>query len=209
MSADPGTTQEPQVVPATPQANQSITILSELDSQIAERMKGQPQSLEEIVSRAKVHERQSLSRHRLSLPAFFQALSYDDAPENKGEYVFKWIFKDKRSIDRHLNVLGWNLVNRTYFAQAPRYLFSANGGVEVGDAILGFIPAKQAIEMRLAPGKRSQERLSSQMTQVDKDYVLMTGNPKDEKVYQPKLGTEAEESSEEKVPGVLTEGRDF
>ena len=207
MSADPGMLEE-QVTPA-PQENQKITILSELDSYIAERMKGQPQSVEEVVSRTKVHERQSLSRHRLSLPEFFQALSYDDVPEHKGDFVFKWIFKDKRSIDRHLNVLGWTLVNRTYFPQAPRYLFTANGGVEVGDAILGFIPAKQAIEMRLAPAKRSQERLSSQMTKVEPDYVLMTGNPKDDKVYQPKLGTEQEESAEEKVPGVLTEGRDF
>lgn len=208
MSADPGTL-ENQASPVTPQENQKITILSELDSYIAERMKGQPQSVEDVVSRIKVHERQSLSRHRLSLPDFFQAHSYDDVPEHKGDFVFKWIFKDKRSIDRHLNVLGWTLVNRTYFPQAPRYLFTANGGVEVGDAILGFIPAKQAIEMRLAPAKRSQERLSSQMTKVESDYVLMTGNPKDDKVYQPKLGTEQDEVAEEKVPGVLTEGRDF
>lgn len=207
MSADPGKLEE-QITPA-PQENQKITILSELDSYIAERMKGQPQSVEDVVSRTKVHERQSLSRHRLSLPEFFQAHSYDDVPEHRGDFVFKWIFKDKRSIDRHLNVLGWTLVNRTYFPQAPRYLFTANGGVEVGDAILGFIPAKQAIEMRLAPAKRSQERLSSQMTKVEPDYVLMTGNPKDDKVYQPKLGTEQDEVAEEKVPGVLTEGRDF
>ena len=208
MSADPGTL-EPRPTPAPTQEKQSITILSELDSYIAERMKGQPATVEDVKERVKVHERQTLSRHRLSLPEFFQALSYDDAPEHKGEFVFKWIFKDKRSIDRHLGVLGWTLVNRSYFQQAPRYLFTANGGVEVGDAILGFIPAKQAIQMRLAPGKRSRERLSSQMTQTEADYVLMTGNPKDEKVYQPKIGPETEESSEEKVPGVLIEGRDF
>ena len=181
-----------------------ITILTELDSYISERMKGQPRTLEDVADRIEVLE--THTRHRLSLPGYFEKLSADH--KEAGPYVFRWVFKDKRAIDRSLN-LGWVMVNRSYFPSAPRYLFTANGGIEVGDALLTFMPSKKAKAMRAIPGEISRDRLKGQMTQVKPDYVLMTGNAKSENVYQPELGPEAAETSEEKVPGVMTEGRDF
>lgn len=193
-------------VPALEESTKPITILSELDSYISERMKGQPKTLEEVDSRIQTMELKP--RHRLELPQFFEERSADHQAK-PGPYVFRWLFKDKRAIDRALNVQGWMLVNRTYFPQAPRYVFTANGGVEVGDAILAFMPVKQALAIRAEPARRSQERLKAQMTPVSSDYVMMTGNPNDNRVYQPDLGEEATESPERKVTGVMTEGRDF
>ena len=199
----------PPVIPLPPtevlDSTRPITILSELDSYIAERMKGQPRTLEAAVAR--VESLSDRPRHRLQLPMFFEPLSFDNH-QAPGPYIFRWTFKDKRAVDRDLN-RGWIIVNRSYFPQAPRYLFTANGGIEVGDALLTFMPAKKAQAIREAPGKLSQERLKGQMTHTSPDYVLMTGNQQSEHVYKPELGPEAPETSEEKVPGVLTEGRDF
>lgn len=191
--------------PPLSEVSKPIVILSELDSYISERMKGQPPTIEEAVARVQLMD--DRPRHRLKLPMFFEKFSADrtDLP---GPYIFRWTFKDKRAIDRDLS-RGWIFVNQAYFPQAPRYLFTANGGIEVGDAILAFMPAKKAQVIREAPGKLSRERLHSQMTTVSPDYVLMTGNQKSEHVYKPELGPESTETSEERVPGVLTEGRDF
>lgn len=199
--------QNPPAQPVTPEGlPQRITILSELDSYIAERMKEQPQSLEEAVSRIEVQSNRP--HHRMQLPEYFRQHSADVPGAKEGRYAFRWVLKQKRSLDDHL-AKGWLFVNRTYFPQAPRYLFTANGGVEIGDTLLAFIPIKKALQMREAPGKLSQERLKGQMTQTKQDYVLMTGNQRAPHVYQPELGPETSEASEEKVPGVLTEGRDF
>ena len=195
----------PQTLTEVSPESTPITLLSPLDSYIRERMKEQPKTLKEIEERVQFQDQQP--RHRLQLPNFFEKLSADNE-KSPGPYIFRWIYKDKRSVDRHL-AIGWTFVNRTYFSQAPRYLFSANGGIEVGDAVLGFMPAKKALDLRAAPAKLSQERLRGQMTQTGPDYVLMTGNKKAEHVYQPELGPESAETSEEKVPGILTEGRDF
>ena len=189
---------EPQPLP------QRVTVLSELDSYIAERMKEQPQTPEELTSRVEITNRQPA--HRLQLPHYFEQLSGD--ARTPGPYIFRWIFKDKRSVDRHL-ALGWTFVNRTFFPEMPKYLLSANGGVEIGDAILGFMPTKKALQLRAHPGQLSRERLKGQLTQTKPDYVMMTGNPSAENVYQPDLGPEASEESEEKVAGTLTDGRDF
>ena len=199
---------KPPVEPLKAEEPRPVVILSELDSYISERMKEQPATIEEVAAKVEAVDRAQATHHRLSLPPYFQEHSYDNqsAP---GAYVFRWQFKEKRALDRALNVLGWTLVNRTYFPEAPRYLFSANGGVEVGDAILTFMPAKQAQAIRERPGKLSREKLEAQTTQVEQDYVLMTGNPKDEKVYKPDMPPESVEESETIVPGVKVEGRDF
>lgn len=198
----------PVAAPVLTATDSPVTILSPLDSYIRERMKEQPSSLEEVVSRAEVRERTAPGQHRLQLPDFFQALSHDNVSQ-PGPYMFRWLFKDKRSIDRALNVTGWTLATRTYFPGAPRYLFTANGGVEIGDAILAFMPAKKALALREAPAQISQDKLKAQMTDIDQDYTLMTGNPKDEHVYQPTLGAEETETSEAPQRATLTEGRDF
>ena len=202
-------TEDPaQPVVQKPEETKPIVILSELDSYITERMKEQPRTLEEVEVRVEAVERAQATHHRLSLPSYFQTVSAD-VQESPGPYIFRWQFKEKRALDRALNVLGWTLVNRTYFPEAPRYLFSANGGVEIGDVILMFMPAKKAQEIRQRPAQLSQERLESRTTQVEQDYVLMTGNPKDEKVYKPDLPAESVEESEGIVPGVKVEGKDF
>lgn len=201
-SQPPESAQTPDPVPPR------ITILSELDSYITERMKEQPASLEEAVQRLEVRER--APRHRMKLSPYFESLSADN-PKGAGAYVFRWVFKTKRSVDDHL-AKGWLLVNRSYFPKAPRYLFTANGGIELGDVLLAFMPVKQAKAIREAPAKLSQERLKSRMTQTKPDYLVMTGNQdrlKDGSVYAPELGPETAETSEERPPGVMTEGRDF
>lgn len=203
-----------QAAPVTPpvepnvEETKPIVILSELDSYISERMKEQPKTLQEVEERVELVEKAQATHHRLSLPPYFQEKSYDHQAQ-PGPYIFRWQFKEKRALDRAINVLGWTLVNRTFFPDAPRYLFSANGGVEIGDAILTFMPAKKALAIREKPGKLSREKLESQTTEVGQDYVLMTGNPKDEKVYQPDLPSESVEDSEVSTPGVQVQGRDF
>ena len=196
---------------AAAQGSPSVTVtqLSELDSYILQRQREQPRTLEGVEQRVEVLERKARERHRLTLPDFFEALSYDHGGDTHGPYVFRWLFKDKRAIDRALNVIGWTLVNQTYFPGAPRHLFTANGGIEVGDSILAFMPARQALAIRVEPAKKSQERLASRVTQVEQDYVLMTGNPKDERVYKPELGAEAAEEAVAPAGGELVEGRDF
>ena len=183
---------------------QTVVQVSPLDSYIHERMVEQPKTLEDVVQ---VSDRAAKeARHRLSLPTHFRELSYDHT-EN-GMYIFRWTVKYKRGIDEALNK-GWLFVNRTYFPSAPRHAFSASGGIEEGDTILMFMPSKQALVLRERPGKISRERIAGRMKQVDKDYVIMTSNPDDPAVYKPELGSEAAETSERQVAGVMTEGRDF
>lgn len=185
---------------------QRVTILSELDSYILERQKEQGTSLEEAVSRVEIQEMRP--RHRMEMPDSLQKYFWDAQKNPAGRFIPRWVLKDKRAIDSALN-RGWLFFNRSYFPDSPRYLFTANGGIEVGDTILAFMPVKQALAIREAPAKLSQERLRGQMTSVGPDTVLMSGNKQSEHIYQPELGPESVESTEEKVPGVLTEGRDF
>ncbi len=193
----------------TEETTKPTVIMSELDSYVHERMKAQPRNIKAVVERV-----DSISpnkdAHRLSLPEYFESFSFDNQ-KHQGPYVFRWIMKDKRALDRAMDVLGWTLVNRVYFPDAPTRLFTANGGVERGDAILAFIPAKAALKIRELPGKASRDALERRMTSVDKDYVLMTGNPKDDRVYRPELGPEGQETEAqtEGSPVQLVEGRDF
>ena len=199
--------QEPPVIPVKQEETpQRITILSELDSYILERQKEQPASLEDAVSRIEVQD--ARPRHRMEMPDSLQKYFWNAEKNPSGRFIPRWVLKDKRAIDNAL-VKGWLFFNRSYFPDAPRYLFTANGAIEVGDTILAFMPVKQALAIRYAPAKLSQERLRGQMTQVKPDYVLMSGNKNAEHVYQPELGPEESETSEEKVPGVLTADRDF
>ena len=184
-----------------------VTQLSELDSYIVQRQRGQPKTLAEVEARVQRLENLNRDRHRLTLPDYFEQKSYDH--EASKPFVFRWLFKEKKAIDRALNDIGWTLVNRTYFPDAPEYLFTANGGIEVGDSILAFMPAKRALAIRLEPSRRSQQKLNSRMTKVEQDYVLMTGNPTDERVYKPDMGAEERETAPASVGGELTEGRDF
>ena len=200
---------EPVLSVAAQQGSPSVIVtqLSELDSYIAQRQRGQPKTLDDVEARVQRLENLNRDRHRMTLPDYFEQKSYDH--EASRPFVFRWLFKEKKAIDRALNDIGWTLVNRTYFPDAPEYLFTANGGIEIGDALLAFMPAKRALAIRLEPGRRSQQKLASRMTKVEQDYVLMTGNPADERVYKPEMGAEEREVAPASVGGELVEGRDF
>ena len=139
--------------PPEPSKNEPIVILSENDAYINQRMKEQPRSLEDVEIKLKNLEVDNSSRNRLALP--------NELKKFLDKYAFRWINKNKRSVDYHLDVVGWSLVNRVYFSKLSQHLFTANGTVERGDAILGFIPLKKALEIREAPGKTSRERVEN------------------------------------------------
>jgi len=208
--------------PVEPETKPTV-IMSELDSVIHERMKSQPQTLKEIEVKSVKNEAPGL--HRMSLPSYFEEMSYDctrgETCEhhrkdekgnvlNRGKFILRWLYKEKRAIDYAMNVKGWFLVNRSYFPDAPRHLFSANGGVENGDALLAFMSVDKALPLRTFPSERSQELLKSRMSPSKKSpgkRVVMTGNPGDERFYEPEMS--AEEASDESRPGEIQEGRDF
>ena len=199
-----------------------ITIMSEQDAYISERMKDQPKDLLDIEVTTK---EEKFGIHRLSLPEFFEHLSYDctigttckfhgwtkkkvvyslDKEMDRwiqtkhGKYVFRWLNKNKRALDQSMNIKAWYLVNKSYFNEAPKILFSVNGGVENGDSILGFMPVKKALYLRAQPSKDSQERVRSESDKHE-------GNPN---FYKAKL--DSENADPDFAPaGALIEDRDF
>ena len=227
---DPEVTVPPASNPVIPvhteTAEESVTttiLVSEKDSYIREKMKGQPRNLSEIEQRAEVTS--VAGRHRLALPEFFEKHSHDCTwgdgcsvhkagkvkflETTRGRYMFRRQLKDKRSLDAAVNITGWSFVNKTLFPDAPRELFSPSGGVEEGDTILLFLPAKKALEIRRAPGKRSRELIGGQIRPSKKaaNRVVMSAGEDNETHYEPDMSAEAGEGSSS-PPGIM-EGRDF
>lgn len=190
--------------PFIPEQTRPFTIMTENDAYIAERMKGQPQSISDIEVTT---NEEKMGVHRLSLPDYFEEFSndcttsiacskhgwkvekvaygYDKTMDRyvqtkHGKYIFKWLSKNKRALDRSINVAGWYLVNRSFFPEAPSILFGVNGGVEEGDAILGFMSVQKALAIRNKPAKESHDRVHSVNTAHE-------GNPN---FYKAKLGTD-------------------
>ena len=215
------------VAPVTPEPSKLITatvIMSEEDAYITERVASQPATLDEV---RKVVVHADVTKNRLSLPTYFERFSHDCTVGqecqvhswkldeatgrwsygNRGEFIFRWIKKVKRAIDHAMNVQGWLFVNSRYFPDAPSHLFSANRGVELGDVVLFFLPAKQALLLRAAPGKRSNDALKARLTKTPSGDILMTGNPTNDKFYAPAVTSEGGED-DAPAPG-LQEGRDF
>lgn len=213
----------PPVAPVSPsaQASAPIQLLTEMDSYLKDRQAAQPPTLEALKSRIEITQ---LDRNRLSLPDYFEAYSYDctlgqgchahtwttrevelqggtalrSAYQHHGDFLFRWVGKDKRKLDYHLTVKHWALVNRVYFPDAPRHLFTANGCVEVGDNLLLFMPVKQALALRALPGQLSSERVKGRITPGKRrGSVLMTGNPEDSRFYEPKLAVGDEQDGPE------------
>ncbi len=134
------------------EAPQTYVIKTELDAYISERLQTQPKTLDDI----RVKETSDFDGpHVLSLPK-----EVDKCFKSRGLSP-RWINKDKRMIDRALNIRGWVLVNRVYFPELPKHLFTANGTIENGDSILGFMPASNAEKLRRRPGEISQERIKN------------------------------------------------
>lgn len=223
---------EPQTHPAPPVSNQEnatdnrvkesqpVVVLSEQDSYIREMIQSQPSDLAEV-SVTRVDDLEKVGFHRLSLPDYFERISYDCTRGdsctshkkrrvdmgivlwkteilNRGKYVFRWVNKNKRALDSARNVRQWNFVNRFLFPDAPKELFRASGALEEGDAVLMFMTAERATKLREIPGQHSNDLLKGRITRTRKG-VLMTGNPDDDRVYQPDLGTSKEEAAEDKA----------
>jgi len=119
-------------------------LMSEADAYIADLMKGQPKTLDEV--QVKVMDKDT-NVHRLSLPKELE--QFED------KFVFRWLMKDKRSLDYSCGVRGWVIVSSRHFGNLPRHLFTANGSIERGDSILGFISRERAEEIRREPGEKS------------------------------------------------------
>jgi hypothetical protein len=159
-----------------------VVQVSELDSQIQDRMKSQPQSLSEIDIKSTLKDQ---GMHLLSLPKELEPYSKD--------YAFYWVGKDKRKIDRALDVRGWVIVNRALFPKLPKHLFSISGAMERGDAILCCMSSKKAELLRKTPQERSAELLKATLDKP-KTHPDM---------YEAKLSTS--EENEENPKGFVVE----
>jgi len=138
-----------------PQEQPIFQVMSENDRYIADIVKSQPKTLDEITM---VKEpKYSPGEHRLSLPK--ELKPYED------KFGFRWINKKKRAIDE-ARIKGWVIVNRALFpdvAKKAKRLFSISGAVERGDSILACISRPIAEAIRRAPGEKSSAYLKSQL----------------------------------------------
>lgn len=214
---------EEKAEPVIQNSPQPITIMTEGDAYISERMKAQPKTLADIEVTTR-EEKNGI--HRLSLPDYFEQFSYDctmgqgcihhgwtkrevsyglevkmDRWEQtkRGKYIFRWLSKNKRALDQSLNVKDWYLVNRTFFSEAPKILFSVNGGIENGDAILGFMPVSKALSLRVKPSKDSLDRVNSEENKHENHPNF----------YKAKLDSEGRDGDDFAPADALQEGRDF
>lgn len=177
------------------QERPTLQMMSEEDSYIADRMKSQPKTLDEVLSVKE--KRYAPGEHRLTLPKEFK--SYES------KFGFRWLNKKKRAIDEGI-IKGWVIVNRTLFPEVARkakHLFSTSGAVEKGDCILAFMSKDVAMQIRKAPGQKSSAFLQAHL-QKGKEK-LPEGKSG---FYQPEDTAEKEDAGIEKGGG-LQEGRDF
>ncbi len=171
-----------------------LQVLAEDDRYIADRMKSQPKTLDDVLMVKE--KRYAPGEHRLTLPKEFKI--YED------RLSFRWINKKKRSIDDAI-IKGWIVVNKTLFpdvAKKSKYLFSTNGAVERGDAILACIKKEIAESIRKEPGLKSSAYLNNQLKKGTQPL------PKGQSgFYKPEDSGEKEDESG--VGRGLQEGRDF
>lgn len=180
-----------------PQEPPVLQMLSDEDAYIADKMKAQPQTLDEVLM---VKEKKyAPGEHRLSLPKPFKV--YED------RFTFRWINKHKRAVD-DANIKGWVIVNRRNFSDVAKdpenkHLFSTSGAVEKGDAILCFMAKAIAEQIRRAPGEKSSAYLQAQLAKgTEKLPEGQSG------FYKPEDTTEKEDAGLSEGGG-LQEGRDF
>lgn len=212
----------------TEQRTEPVVIKTELDAYITERVKGQPRSLTEVV--AIVEPRTSVGR--MALPDELEKFSYDCTVgesckvhlwafdedirrwtySNRGQFIFRWLTKNKRALDEALDVRGWVIVNRQYFPQLPKYIVSANGIVERGSAILGFMAVEKALKLRHAPAEKSTNRVRSRITNVarpgERPKFLMSGEMKGHQ-YMPQIKDQGDGEADVPGPGEIQPDRDF
>ena len=167
---------------ATPQ---TMILKSELDAYVSERLREQPATIDDI--QVKFNAERAEKHNILALPK--------ELEKHGVKYAFRWINKKKRSIDNALDVIGWTFVTLNYFKDLPKHLFTSNGVIERGDAIMAFMPIKQAESIRLRPAQLSRERVRSAPVQN-----LRKWEDRGEKYYKPDLG--AAENDNEKPRGI-------
>lgn len=148
----------PDPVPVIEQETQEVkpqtfVVKTELDAYINELLINQPKTFEEI--KVKDLTDDSVTTHILKLPREIKK-----ALDEKNMTPF-WINKHKRAIDHALRDRGWTIFNRVLFPRIPKHYFTANGTIELGDCILGFMPVKNAEILRKRPGQISQERIKN------------------------------------------------
>lgn len=163
-----------------------MVLVSEIDAYVHERLKSQPKTLKEVEIKV-VNERKEGS-HILVLPR--------ELDSYKKKFCFRWLNKKKRSLDNAIDVIGWNLVQRVLFPELPDFLFTANGVIERGDAILAFMPEKQASIIRKRPSELSRERVKSLPVQDLKKWQDRAENE-----YKPDYGSAAAEDDSEYAKG--------
>ena len=164
--------------------NQTV-LISELDAIIRERQKSQPQTLDEIKVKTNLKEE---GLHLLSLPK--ELKPYEDT------FQFYWLGKDKRKIDRGLDVRGWVIVNRSLFPSLPKHLFGISGAIERGDALLVTMAKAKADQLRKEPQERASQLLKATL-EKPKTHPDM---------YEAKISSSEEN---EENPTGLVDGRDF
>ena len=171
-------------------------IMSDEDRYIADRLKSQPKTLDEVLM---VKEKKYIpGEHRLSLPKELKV--YQD------KFAFRWINKRKRAVDEAINK-GWVIVNRVLFpdvATKAKHLFSTSGAIERGDAILSFMKKEIAEDIRRTPGIKSSAILKAQLERGKEGLTQGQSG-----FYQPKDTSSEKEDVGLEVGGGLQEGRDF
>lgn len=168
-------------------------VMAQDDAYIADRIKSQPKTLDEVLL---MKEKQyAPGEHRLSLPV--ELRQYQD------KVAFRWINKKKRAIDDAIDLKGWVFVNRLSFKNLPGRLFSSSGAIERGDTVLMYMPLEIAKGIRKAPGEKSSAILKAHLAKGEEKL------PKGQSgFYKP---TESASDSDNVPTGeqVYTEGKDF
>lgn len=200
-----------------------VQIMTEKDSYISARIKAQPKSLDDLEVTTR---EEKLGIHRLSLPDFFEAYSYDctrgiscevhgwtkrkvsyglnmemDRWEQSkhGKYIFRWLNSNPKALDPNIDVSGWAIVNETLFPDCPRIHFSVSGGVRNGDSILGVMPVAKALAMRAKPSQSSIDRVKSESEKHENHPNF----------YKAKLDSERFDGDDFAPADAVQEGRDF
>ncbi len=186
---------KPSVVEPVKEEYPVLQTMSEEDAYIHDKMKSQPKTLDEVLL---VKEKKYLpGEHRLSLPKELKV--------HEKHFAFRWINKKKRAVD-DASIKGWVIVNRKLFPDVEKkakHLFSTSGAIEKGDAILAFMNKEVAIQIRKAPGEKSNQYLKAQLSKGTDPL------PKGKSgFYKPEDTSEKEDATVEQGGG-LQEGRDF
>lgn len=151
--------------------SQTISVVSDLDRSIIERVKSQPKTLDEIDSI--VVEKKEDGKHNLSL--------LDELKPYEKKYAFCWILRKTRSIDEARQQYHWSICTQSYFPDVPRFHFSSNGVIERGDNILLFRPKHIEDEMRKQPGIDSINKIKNQIGSHENDAAFYTPESEFEK----------------------------